>query len=421
MIKCKIVSGCVSVVKKMPPKTSHRFRKVGSKKKTSRKKIAGNLLKNTNFRLSGSSLTFNIRSSKFCGTINDLQKFDVPMAVQVAKKTFTENSDQSNSSGSRNVEKSEDVSVQTSKVFLGFFSSEDSAENDRRTKAEEKIVDEKISKSIESDIFESAECVDLTLNDVSNVEIDQPEVPKNSAAIDHGKQKKKRGRKPKSKNRNSSEKVTNIVIVQSQESKDGRKSSKADQSSEVSSTKTDKSSVESVFVEVDEGEVMNEICILFEKKNNSVNQNEAKSTRKNVGVKSKLGTSKDFRQKSDSSLPVVANRKRARSDSEDQQPPKKKRKMVEKGSNKRRSVDKVKVKLSDKNRKRLSDGVKQNSELTPISKPPKEPISESPKGLISKSPKSLKDKNIGKTKKSLKAVDPNQKTILQYFLSSSTP
>ena len=446
----------------MPPKTSHRFRKVCSKKKTSRKKIAENVLKNTDFRLSGSSLTFNIRSSKFSATIKDLTRFDVPMKVQLVKKPYIENPVQSSSSDLKNVEKTEERSARTSNLFLEFFSDEEPTENDCPAKRAEIVVDEKISKSIESDFLKSVDCVDLTLDDDVVVANDRPEKlsPKkidrnttekssNLKTIDHqNKQKKKRIRKPRNKDRKSLDKSTDCKNVQTpksvekvapknkvqlseqkltsppekfqqsvdrffknveQKSFDPAKDRK---NSEMSSTKTN----ENVFAEADEGDVMNEICIIFEQKNNS--RNEAKSPRKNLGVKNSFGISKDvteLQQKSDSSLPV-STRKRSRSDSEDQ-PLEKKPKVVDnKVSSPRKSVDKLKVKLSENNRKRLSDTENANLKPNPISASPKPPNSETPKGTISS-----QEKKIGKTKKLLKPVDPNQKSILQYFLSSSNP
>jgi len=431
--------------------------------------MAENVLKNTDFRLSESSLTFNIRSSKFSATIKNLTKFDVPMKVQLAKKPYIENPVESSSSNSKAVEKAEERSARTSNLFLEFFSDEEATENDRPAKRAEIVVDEKISKSIESDILKSVDCVDLTLDDDLVVANDRPEKlsPKkidrnttekssNLKTIDQqNKQKKKRIRKPRNKDRKSLEKSTDCKNVQTPKSGDRQKSDgkvapknkvqlseqkltsppeKSQQSvdrffknveqksfnsakdrknSEMSSTtKTD----ENVFAEVDEGDVMNEICIIFEQKNNS--RNEAKSPRKNLGVKNSFGISKDvteLQQKSDSSLPV-STRKRSRSDSEDQ-PLEKKPKVVEnKVSSPRKSVDKLKVKLSEKNRKRLSDTENANLKPNPISASPKPPNSETPKGTISS-----QEKKIGKTKKLLKPVDPNQKSILQYFLSSSNP
>jgi hypothetical protein len=422
--------------------------------------MAENVLKNTDFRLSESSLTFNIRSSKFSATIKNLTKFDVPMKVQLAKKPYIENPVESSSSDSKNVEKTEERSARTSNLFLEFFSDE---ENDRPAKRAEIVVDEKISKSIESDILKSVDCVDLTLDDDLVVANDRPEKlsPKkidrsstekssNLKPIDQqNKQKKKRIRKPRNKDRKSLDKSTDCKNVQTpksvekvapknkvqlseqkltsppekfQQSVDrffknveqkSFNSAKDRKNSEMSSTtKTD----ENVFAEVDEGDVMNEICIIFEQKNNS--RNEAKSPRKNLGVKNSFGISKDvteLQQKSDSSLPV-STRKRSRSDSEDQ-PLEKKPKVVEnKVSSPRKSVDKLKVKLSEKNRKRLSDTENANLKPNPISASPKPPNSETPKGTISS-----QEKKIGKTKKLLKPVDPNQKSILQYFLSSSNP
>jgi hypothetical protein len=87
------------------------------------------------------------------------------------------------------------------------------------------------------------------------------------------------------------------------------------------------------------------------------------------------------------------------------QPPEKRPKSDEK-SVKRKSCEKLKVKLNsnaNQNKKRLSTG----SDIT------------SPKpDLIS--PVSDQNKNV-KTKKHLKKVDPNQKSILQYFLSPPKP
>ena len=88
--------------------------------------------------------------------------------------------------------------------------------------------------------------------------------------------------------------------------------------------------------------------------------------------------------------------------------PHEKRTKADESSTKRKTCDKVKVKLgrnsaTENQNKRVSTG----SDVTSSKPDMKSPISD-------------QNKNV-KTKKLLKNVDPNQKTILQYFLSQSNP
>ena len=125
---------------------------------------------------------------------------------------------------------------------------------------------------------------------------------------------------------------------------------------------------------------------------------------KNMKLSSPVKSAK--KSKTTTSKPVLKRKHSLENPLFDQ--PYEKRTKADESSTQRKLCDKVKVKLesnsaTENQNKRVSTG----SDVTSSKPDMKSPISD-------------QNKNV-KTKKLLKNVDPNQKTILQYFLSQSNP
>ena len=88
MVENFAFTGCVEVVKKMPPTPKHHFRKIRSTtKKTTDKQIAKDVLKKTHFTVSGNTLSFSVKSKQLFASFElSNKKFDIPMAVKVRKE-----------------------------------------------------------------------------------------------------------------------------------------------------------------------------------------------------------------------------------------------------------------------------------------------------------------------------------------------
>jgi len=63
---------------------NHHFRKCRPGKKS--KTLVDKILKTTQFRISGSFLSFSVKKNKFSGSVELPEKFDIPLPVQLSKK-----------------------------------------------------------------------------------------------------------------------------------------------------------------------------------------------------------------------------------------------------------------------------------------------------------------------------------------------
>lgn len=100
--------GCVEVVKKLPPKIIHKFRPVRIKK-CSRKRTLDLALKKTEIKFTENKISFNMMTSrKFSATFNQIKSYAVPMPVKLGPNTSESEKPDDSSVQQRSLEEEND-------------------------------------------------------------------------------------------------------------------------------------------------------------------------------------------------------------------------------------------------------------------------------------------------------------------------
>ena len=382
-----------------------------------------------------SSLTFNIRSKQLTASIDRISKFDVPRPVQLFKPDSNEIvSQKQTSTHDATSSQAQTPEMNDSKIpsslFLEFFTAIEPTPNV-----------ENVNSGIANSIVSEKEAASI---------LDKPENPENqSIHVDLANPPKRRGRPKKvstdeeegssscpNKTKNPKPKDLAKPIKRrgrpKKVSSDDEKEPKEQKSTSAAIDVNDQNDAKEVIrsTDDDDDDVMEEICAIFENKTTeaytNLGLNEApKSPRKNEALKSKADSPFNSEMiarkkvKSDSSqrknLSVLS---KLSSGLQDQIEPmvvgknsevSKKRKLsqdnrIEQPVTKKAKVDTNVVTFLDKNSNNGETKTGNTSDSTEVTSPP-----------------STNGQKSCKAKKLLKAIDPNQKTILQYFMSRSNP
>lgn len=437
--------GCVDVVKRLPPKTRHRFRKM-NRKKSSKKKLVANLLKSTVIRVGPtdngeSTLTFNIRSKKLTASIDRVNKFDVPKPVQLFKPVPNEivvQKEAPNVITSSQIQTPEIEDSKTpSNLFLEFFTAvEEPTPNvkDGNSGIADSIVN--VDTSIEKDVSIPHKS-DNSENENIHVEPKGLAEPSKRGRGRRNKVSSDTEEKTSCPDKNKNPKKMDTVDLAKPIKRRGRpnkvssEEEKKVKEHKTESTVSDVNDTREGIESTEDDDVMEEVCAIFENKMSNASSIKGltevpKSPRKNEPLKSKADSPFSFemiarkKAKSDSSqrknLSVLSKLSSGLQDSIEPQVVStnsnvsKKRKLSHDNRNEQSDMKKAKVetnvvmKFLDKNSNNDESKSENTSDSTDVTSPPS-----------ANGPKSCKAKKL------LKNVDPNQKTILQYFISRSNP